>query len=255
MVLWTLLLISLLATQILGRTTRDIWISRSLIDRSAVELAADGGVRLAIVSLLGSDDGRLEADGKVVLSIGGARVAVSVDDETGRVDLNAAPPALLEALLLALDVPAPEARRSAESIVGFRTAKPGSSEHEPRFEVPLDLVRVPGLAPTARQLMMPYVTTFTGKSPTRATQLIPVRRALEMLEDGRGTGASSEGSWTSFALAFGARGGKPQRIMRITAVATGASGARFARTAVVVIQPDGVEDYRVLWWQRSWSGA
>jgi general secretion pathway protein K len=262
-VLWAVALVAILAAQVIGRTTQDLRLARNLAERTAVELAADGGIRYAIAELAGGRDALFDTDGRMRLAVGDAIVQVEVSSEAERVDLNAAAPALIEALLVTLSVPSEEARWAAGLIAEARTGglEVGTLGAGPRprfFVMPLDLARVPSLPEDFRRLLMPYVTTFTGKAwPAAETRLTPVRRALDLLEQQERGPAESPSSWTAVAYGLGASGSEPrvpERTVRIVATATGQSGSRFVRTTVVVLHLGRGDDHTVLLWQRSWGG-
>jgi general secretion pathway protein K len=253
-VLWTVVLVALLASQLVGRTTEDLRLARNLGERSVLQVAADGGVRHAIALLARGEDGSLATGDGLRMTLGNTAVRVQADLEGGRVDLNAAPAELLEALILALGFAEPDAREGAELIASFRDGLSSGRGREARpFQMPIELTQVPGLSPEIWQRMLPYLTTFTGERlPLATTGLKPVRRALALLESGESTPSTSGPLWIGAAYRAEPAGAgtiPPERIVRITAEATDPGGARFIRSAIVTIHPGRAPFYTVLSWQ------
>ena len=135
-VLWVLVLLSLMAASFTRTTRTEINVTRNLIDNARAEALADAGVYRAVLGLLAAErnvefggdlervlgrplaPGESEAqatppdglmgetawrrDGTVYAwTFGGGEVRFSIQDEAGKIDLNAAPDALLRGLFLA----------------------------------------------------------------------------------------------------------------------------------------------------------
>ncbi len=104
-VLWVLVLLSLMAASFARTTRTEVNLARNLIDNAQAEALAEAGVYLAILALLDPDPARRpRADGTPwKVTFAGAEIAVSVQDEGGKIDLNQAPDELLRGLLLAAE--------------------------------------------------------------------------------------------------------------------------------------------------------
>lgn len=126
LVLWTLLLLSLLGLSL----TREAMATRreadARISALRARLVADGGIARALASLVDpSDPDRWKLDGTPrSVALHGAAIAVSVEGEAGKFDLNAMPPAAIAALLAAKGCDPARAARLAERIVAWRTPLP-----------------------------------------------------------------------------------------------------------------------------------
>lgn len=106
----------------------------------------------------------------------GAAVALSVEEESGKIDLNAATPQLLQSALVGVGLDERAARDVANSIVAFRTAPaPGQiaptlasdKPIEPKqglFETVMELDQVSGVDPALFRALIPLVTVHS-RSP------------------------------------------------------------------------------------------
>ncbi len=132
----------------------------------------------------------------------GAQVDIRVEDENGKVNLNLADPALLQAFLRALDVPDGQAGRLAGAIIDWRDADdlspPGGGAeladyvaaglpYGPRngpFETLGELQRVLGMTPDMFQRMRPFITLHGRQSrPDPRFAQAPVLVALGLDAD------------------------------------------------------------------------
>jgi len=106
-------------------------VTRTLGLAAAARAAADGAVRATIFALLTDQDAVLPRDGSLrQQAIGGVRVALSIQDETGLVDLNSAAPELLAALFTA-ESGAPPLAAALTSEVLRRRPRPATGEAGP----------------------------------------------------------------------------------------------------------------------------
>jgi len=135
---------------------------------AAHRLAAGGG---------SAQGARVAADGSPVFCglPGGVTAAVAIEDEGGKVDLNGAPPKLLEALFTGFGVEAGTAADIARAIVDFRSANPrgigargavASSDGAKHalFQTVYELDQITAFPPGLVRDLAPYVTV----SPARA---------------------------------------------------------------------------------------
>lgn len=128
----------------------------------------------------------------------GAVAAIAIEDESGKVDLNAASPNLLKALFMGFGIEMREADRMSEEALAFRGgASPGAQGSPPTmgapnggfgglgpgappppwliqkngFQTALELDQVQGVGPALARALMPYVTTHSrglGVDPAKA---------------------------------------------------------------------------------------
>ncbi|HSA79780.1 MAG TPA: hypothetical protein VLE23_03095, partial [Geminicoccaceae bacterium] len=171
-----------------------IRLARNLIENAKAEALADGAVHRAVVGLVERDPDRAwRPDRRAhLIAFGEGRVRVTIADEDGKVDLNAAPPELLAGLLHQLGLEEDAADALADRIVDFR-----DEDDEPRpegaedpdyfaagrdlgaqdrpFAVEGELLQVLGMSRDLYQRMRPYITVFSGAEavdPLRAPRLV-----------------------------------------------------------------------------------
>ncbi|MCB1564111.1 MAG: general secretion pathway protein GspK, partial [Xanthomonadales bacterium] len=115
-VLWLLALLAILlgAFALLARTEHIQ--SRSLFDSTQALYAAEAGVNLTVFQLMVPDpQQRWIPDGRVYpFTFDGAEVEISITDESGKIDINAADSQTLEQLFLSLGVDPLESQRLAD---------------------------------------------------------------------------------------------------------------------------------------------
>jgi len=181
-VIWGLGVVILLMTSFMATARLRL---RGAVDNSAAmkaHLLAEGAVNLAIVGLLAEHKAAnpLQAAAAVhdgtprFCTLAGAAVMISIEDESGKLDLNAASASLLEAALRGFG--AGDAGGLARAIVAFREtqisefarlgAPPPSSErpfapkHAP-FQTALELDQVDGMDPRLLRALLPVVTVHS----------------------------------------------------------------------------------------------
>lgn len=250
-VIWGMGLIALLfVTYIAAARYRSIE-AFSLAERARAESMAGIGVNVAILDLLtsfsaGADQStRFIANGTPVLCrLGGdATLAIAVFDEGGKVDLNAAEPELLDALLRGV---ASEGRSSAQQIVkgilGAREKAVASADSQnptppPAFKSVFELDQLPGMSRDLLRALVPLVTVHShspGVSPRVASADV-----LKAVTPPRRPGREVP----SYFVAD-----PPGRAFLIASEALMPSGARFAREAVVEFSTDPVS-HRIREWR------
>src|SRR5262249_41478077 len=156
----------------------------SAVGSSTAQALADSGIELAVLELaLGRQNPAYQrrfAVGEkpyVCDAEDGRRLAVSISDEAGKVDLNAASDRLLQALLAGVGVPASQA--TADAIMDFRDddsiKRPQGAEREeyraagrpgPKnapFSVVEELEQVLGVDSALAARLRPHVTVYTGQ--------------------------------------------------------------------------------------------
>lgn len=127
-------------------------------------------------AVAGQQDMRATYDGAPVFcSFGGAAVAVAVEEEGGKVDLNAAAPELIAAVITGLGESRGRAESVAASIVAFRTiqqaginpgpaAGSGSRPFPPKFglfQTVMELDQVEGVDPALFRKLTPMFTVYS----------------------------------------------------------------------------------------------
>ncbi len=231
-VLWSVVLLALLATQITAAGRTEAQLAANLRAAAVAEAAADGAVQAAAFHLL-DPAAPWDADGREhLIRIGAAAVAVQVDNEGGKLNPNLADPALLQALLRVAGVDQQAAERLAAAIADWRTpaspGRPDAARAAPYRAAGLDygppgapfadldeLGSVLGMTPALLAKLRPYLSVYTDTAPDPAAAAAPVRRAMQ---DALGRLPASLPS--------------PPRTVAVTARASG-GGGRFTRRAVL----------------------
>lgn len=277
-VLWGLALVTLLMSAAMTQSRQSAMIAANLRNAAEARLMANGMVRL-LAFKLAQRRGRPEAtaeptsDGRIrICAIATATAWVSIQDVSGLVDLNAAPPALLQRLFEGLGEPPESAAALSAAIIDFRdadeTASPYGAEapeyaaaglkHGPKnapFDVVGELDQVLGMRRDLFEAARPLVTVqsrFPGLDPTVAPEAL--KQALVSrqpgLEKARERSPSiSEADWA--ALGELVRFRSQARAFVVTADVLTDRGGAFRREAVVELGVRSPTGYRI----RSWTAA
>jgi len=199
LVLWVIALLTVIAGSFTLGVRREATVARFQVDATQARAAAEAGIRIAMLGLLDNDpDRRWHADGRAYqLSFGDAALEISVSAETGRIDLNAADPILIEGALRVAGV-SDEGEQTAlrDAIVDWRGgsgrgSKPFANPDEDRtgpFLATEDLLKVPGVSPRLFARLAPLVTVHSrqpGIDPTvaSASVLMALPGATEQIVD------------------------------------------------------------------------
>jgi general secretion pathway protein K len=195
-VLWTLVLLALLGTQLVASGRGDTQLARNLLDAAALESATDGAVQQAIFAMLQPPERRWTADGTVhIVRLGSAVVAIRLEDEAGKVNLNTAPETLLRALLLQIGETPASAASLAAAILDWHSAgkQPrllgakvpqyaAAGRHygppETDFLSVDELGLVLGMTPALLARLRPHVTVYSDSDPDASTSDPVVAAAL-----------------------------------------------------------------------------
>jgi general secretion pathway protein K len=269
-------LLALAAAGFAQVTRSQVRAAASAVGSSTAQALADSGVEIAVLELV---MGRQDPTYQRRLSLGekpyvcdagdGRRLAVSISDEAGKVDLNAAGDRLLQALLAGVGVTAPQA--TADAIMDFRDddniKRPQGAERDdykaagrpgPKnaaFSVVEEIEQVLGVDSALAARLRPHVTVYTGQAGIDTTSAS--RQLLAILARGLGNdpgpsepeakAQSSDDRGQPPALPFvGAQG---RRFFAVHAEAFAASSA-FAREAILELGQNRARPYTFLRWYR-----
>ncbi len=119
-VIWILGLILLLGTAITVGVRYRTRADSSLLDSQHVEAAAESAVNLAILLHLSKNGHEMTTFPLTCGMPGGEQVTISVTEEAGKVDLNAASPRTLLELFIGLTQDRAEGERIATAILSYR---------------------------------------------------------------------------------------------------------------------------------------
>ena len=254
-VLWTLALLSFLVTLFAAAARTEARIAANLRSGMVPEWNADGAVYTAAFHLLDRSDNHWNADGTVhELAVPGGKVAVQINDEANKINLNTASIDLLRALLLGVGADPTTASGLAASIVDWRekgsSAVPDGTALQYRaagldyvppekpFRSIEELGLVLGMTPDLLARMRPHLTLYSSYGPGRTTNDAVALGAIMLLR--------TQGGVLPFE-----RDASGEQVVQVIATATGVDGARFARRAILRLDPAGKErPMAILAWER-----
>ncbi len=274
LVIWLAALLALLAVGFSSAVRANLRLTSSAVQGAKAEALADGGVELAVLSLIaGGAERRFPIDGSLrSCSMRGLGVAgLRIQDTGGRVNLNLASERMLQALFIGLGAGPGAASTMSDAILDYRDAdsnrRPNGAE-KPEYlaagralgpkNAPFDTVeelnQVLGVDPALVALAMPHLTVHSqtaGLDPQTTT-----RELAAILSRGGEQLPSRVGA------AMAARAGMPaefitnssQKVFWVASEARLENGAVFVREAVVELQSTrtGTPFYKM--WKRGTSG-
>lgn len=288
-VLWVVLLLSIIAGSLLLLTRSDLRLSRNLILSARAQSLAEGGIDLAVLGLLDQNAAtRWVADGRPYrVETGSGILEVSVQDETGRIDLNVAPPDLLSGLFASVGVDGDQATVLADRIADWRDEdddpRPSGAEQadydaagldvrvgNTHFLTPDEIQRIPGITIDLYARIARALTVYSkrpGVNPASAPR--PVLMALPGVDDAladailaaraqaTADGAPAAVAGASFGAAAALLPGESRRyltggvanIFSVRSRATIAEGATYVQEAVIELQPGANPPWRVHAWR------
>jgi general secretion pathway protein K len=269
-------LLALAAAGFAQVTRGQVRAAASTIGSSTAQALADSGVQLAVLDLIRARQDpayqlRFQLGEKpYVCDTGdGRRLAVSITDEAGKVDLNTAGDRLLQALLGGVGAAASQA--TADAIIDFRdddnSKRPQGAEREeyggagrpgPKnaaFSVVEEIEQVLGIDSALAERLRPHVTVYTGQpgidSASASRQLLGI--LARGLNSGTGPSEpaapeqSNEERSTLPAMRF--TGAQGRRFFAVHAEAYVDSSA-FVREAIVELGQNRSRPYTFLRWHR-----
>jgi general secretion pathway protein K len=181
-VIWGVGIISLLVVSFMTTGRLRLQTAHNIASATQANYIADGVINLATLTLLAQKNANAGLPQNVPIHAGeprycvfeGAAIAVAVEDEAGKVDLNAASPELLELTLVGLGVEARAAKSVVQSILAYRappgllgrqaTAPPSDKPFGPKqapFETVLELDQVDGVTPPLFHELVQLATTYS----------------------------------------------------------------------------------------------
>ena len=276
LVLWLTALLTVIAGGFAYAMRNEAQAARNTMSQAQARALADGAIARTVFELMRprTIPGVWAADGLVhVWDEDGMRVAASAVDESGKIDLNAVPDALLNSLLqTAGQVDADTAARLVDVIGDWKDAddfrrangaeaaeyqaaglpyKPANAA----FETVADLQRVLGMTPALFARLAGSLTVYSGSagiSPQFAsrTVLMALPGATDAIVDtylAQRAAALAAGQPLPVLPLAGA--GAPVNVWRMRAEVTAPDGVVFVREAVMRQSPDPRRPLTVLAWQ------
>ncbi len=280
-VLWIVLLLSVIALGFSLTTRTEVRIVTNVVENARARALAEAGVNVAILRLLDDDPAaRWITDGRPYeIAFGADQVAISIQDERGKIDLNKGSPRLLDSLFRSVGVPAGESADLVNAVRDWRdedtAVRDGGAElgeydaaglpHGPKnadFDHVGELQQVRGMTRQLFTHVRPALTVHSGRrgvdtstAPRDVLLAIPgsdIETVEKTLDTRRTAGPSTAGPPAA----------TPRRVLRrrtrgsggqytIRAVVRTAKGAEFAREAIVGLTGDRARPVIVYDWTQS----
>ncbi|MCL4765192.1 MAG: general secretion pathway protein GspK [Hyphomicrobiaceae bacterium] len=230
------------------------------VENAKAEALADAGVQLAILSLIAARTQRSAAwqvpgDGRPTFcTIRGGLLRISIEDEAGKIDLNAAGERLLRSVLMGAGFGDSDAAARADAIIDYRDpddqrrthgaesadyrdgGRPAGPKNAPFARVE-ELVQVPGFEAAAVIRLRPFVSVHSGRPGLDYS--VASRALTAILTEGYARLAASGGTAQQ---QLGQGGNRlpvefsistPRRVYAIRAEARTTGGSVFVREAVI----------------------
>lgn len=247
-VIWSLGLITLLGMAVIVGARYRTKVASSYASVAVATTAAESAINLAIAATLAPGP---EQNVKFPLRCrmpGGERVSITIEEETGKIDLNTATPAVLTRLFTALTRDQSAGARIAGSIVEYRApsggrvkgtnTQPTKSKPEdarkPGFTTIMQLDQIDGISPHLFRTALRFVTVRSGRPEPDGDAASPALRSLLNLD--QKPPAPTRG------LPVGGS-------VTIRADIRAADGVRFIREALVSFGPEGGRPYLIREWR------
>lgn len=278
-VLWMLALLSVIAASLVYTTRTELVIAGNVASMAQAEAAADAGIYKAIGELLAprpTDPQSWKANGLVHFwEFGAARLAITIADEGGKIDLNAADPQLLRNLFISRGLDESAANSLVDSLADWRDPdilrRLHGAEKEDYLAAGLkygpansnltaieELRQVLGMSDALYAMVAPLVTVFSGQpgiNPASAPRevLLTLPGANPAIVDAylyeRQAAAEQGLQPPLFPLATLYLSGANVTAVTIQATAVMSDNANFSREAVVRLTGDRSAPFAVLAWR------
>lgn len=273
-VLWTVMLLGLMAAVFMRETRTEVNLTRNLIEEAKAEAMADAGINRAMLGLLANDDATFwRADGTpYIFPFADGFVSVTLQDESGKIDLNRSGGLMLQTLFESAGVAPPKAQQLVDAIADYRDADhlrhPHGAEDadyaaaglaygakDAPFAMTEELLQVPGMTRELFDRVTPYITVYSPRRDINiATAPLEVLRLLPYL-------SSEQIDALLKQRADPTRAVRRWRVTAATVVAdaTTVNGGRFIREAILrrsddaaLQRSDDALPFEVVQWRRRW---
>lgn len=206
-VLWMVTLLSVIASNFAYNMRSDLQVTRNLLSSSQAQALADAGIERALYELTkpAADARRWKPDGlRHEFELGGAKIAVTVVDESGKIDLNSAQDTLLKAVLRSAGLSEEQSLALLDALLDWRDQdsqkRPLGAEGEDyraagkkavpsnrQFETQEEVRQVMGVTPELYQKISGMLTVYTKQpginpafAPREILQAIPGLEAAQL---------------------------------------------------------------------------
>lgn len=266
-VLWGVAVLSLIAAAVLSSTMAARRGSHAALERLQAEALAEAGINDAIVSLLAPQPGQMpRIDGTPYdFVFAETRIAVSIQDENGRIDLNNADGETLARLFTSVSVPQTEAAALSDRIQDWREPRIGKRVngaiaedyraagygYGPRgkpFHTLDELKLVMGVSPDLFRKVAPSLTVYSHRGSVNR-QTAP-RGVLLVLDLGNAGAVDQLLITRSGRLIAGMS--LADWVFTIRAEVKMSSGGIYRREAVIRLTGNDADPYWVHAWREVW---
>ena len=244
-VIWSLGLVTLLGTAVIIGARYRARATSNYASVAAATAAAESAINIGIATALTAAAGRSLRFPLTCRMPGGEQALITVEEESGKIDLNAATPDILFRFFSALTLDQSAGTRIAARIVGFRNPQAdqsngmGVQSTQPptssRFKTIMQLDQIEGISPALFRSALPFLTVRSGRQQPDKEAASPTLRKLLNLEapqqDAPARGLPNSGSLT------------------IRADITARDGTRFIREALVSLGTDHGKSLAVNEWR------
>ena len=195
-VIWSLGLITLLGMAVIVGARYRTKVTSSIASVTAATAAAESAINLGITTALTTTPSQNVKFPLRCRLPGGERVTVTVEEETGKVDLNTATPAVLARLFTALTIDQSTGNRIAGRILEFREPGMGQAKdtgarstnnnsddaRKAGFTTIMQLDQIDGISPHLFRTALRFVTVRSGRPEPDGAAASPALRELLNLE-------------------------------------------------------------------------
>jgi general secretion pathway protein K len=247
MVIWVLGLVLLLGTAITVGVRYRTRADTSLLDSQRAEVAAESAINLALL-LHFSKNGHEKTPFPLTCRMpGGEQVTISVEEEAGKVDLNASSAQTLVKFFVGLAQDRAVGERIAAAILSKRPpastgGQPASPPGKTRvFQSVLELEAVEGITPELFRRALPLVTVRSGRTepdPAAASEALRETLGLPKSVTGNATAPHTQ----------------PNGEITIRADVAASTNARFIREALVSLRPEHGRAFSIREWRHGDAG-
>jgi len=238
-VIWTLGLITLLGMAVMVGARYRTKTSSNYASVAAAETAAESAVNLAIATALTATPEQAAHFPLRCRLPGGERATITVEEETGKIDLNTASPAALTRFFTALTGDQSKGTRIATEIIEFRKPKtqatPAAGPAQARFTTVMQLDQIDGMSPRLFRAALRHVTVRSGRPEPEIEAASPAMLRLLNVEP---------------KPASARRGLPVSGSMTIRADISAADGTRFIREALISLDGGNGRPFVIREWRR-----
>jgi len=238
-VIWTLGLITLLGMAVIVGARYRTKTSSNYASVTAAEMAAESAVNLAIATALAATPEQAVNFPLRCRLPGGERATITVEEETGKIDLNTASPTALTRFFTALTGDQSRGMRITAQITEFRKPKAqgtlAATPAEARFTTVMQLDQLDGMSPRLFRAALRHVTVRSGRPEPDMEAASPALLRLLNVEP--------KHTNVKRGLPLGGS-------VTIRADISAADGARFIREALVSLEGGNGRPYVIREWRR-----